>query len=260
MIKTFDKMDTAADFLEKEIDCNPKDALCCFDIDDTIVVIEHPAACALNCDKYGAHFDVMDAKFPYFKLSSLPLVCENKTSLFDDTFREAFARMPYRKIALTAAITGPYGNIKRIEVFRYETLKEHNVIFNDPLFADKDIILDDLPMYAGYYSACYKGVLCSNGENTTTNKGTTLCSLLKKVNFTPKYVVQFDDKEINLEFIDRELAKQFPNTKFIGILYTGAKNYHPKWNYEISEEGFIKYWEEAYHKGYSDRKKYVKDL
>ena len=260
MIKTFDKMDAVADFLEKEISCKPKDVLCCFDIDDTIVVIDHPAALSINYKKYKSHFDIMKSKFPDFELACLPLICENKTILFDDTFCESFNKMPYRKIALTAAMTGEFDTIKRIEVFRYERLKEHNIIFDDPLFADKDIILDNLPSYMGYYPVCYKGVLCSNGENTTTNKGSALCGLLKKINFTPEYVIQIDDKQLNLDFINEELSKQFPNIKFIGILYTGAENYCPEWNCEISEEVFVRYWEKFYHKGYSDRNKYVKDL
>ena len=193
MIKTFDKMDAVADFLEKEISCKPKDVLCCFDI--------------------------------------------------DDTFCESFNKMPYRKIALTAAMTGEFDTIKRIEVFRYERLKEHNIIFDDPLFADKDIILDNLPPYMGYYPVCYKGVLCSNGENTTTNKGSALCGLLKKINFTPEYVIQIDDKQLNLDFINEELLKQFPNIKFIGILYTGAENYCPQ---DISREDFIDFWVSNY--------------
>ena len=236
---TFNKMIDVINFLKEQIKCSPSEVICCFDIDQTICTIEHPAVYVQNYTKYQTELDEVLLGYKNSSFAHLPIQLDYASKIFDDTFYEAFDKIPYHKIALTAAMTGPFESINRWEIFRYEVLKQLDIVFDDPLFHDSDFILDDLPMYMGYRPVFYKGVLCSNGEYTTTNKGTALCSFLKKNDLRPKYIVQVDDKQFNLNFISDELSKQYPDTHFIGILYKGADNYCPQ---TISKEDFIKFW------------------
>ena len=245
--QTFKRMKDVSAYLQKKISkYNKEEVLIAIDIDLTLLQPDHPALYVPNVRKHlkiyrqiEKQYPNMDPTLPFAYSLLLPqhLVDEGIYALLEQ-FREI------KKIAFTATFTGPFLDIQRLEQLRYEQLKEKNLSFEDS-FSEKDFSLESCPSYRSTYPAYYKGVLCSNSERGTTTKGTVLCAFLKKLNWQPKCIVLIDDRTKNFEDVSKALKEHFPETKFIGIKYTGAHDYCPE---KITKEAFQTYWADCFHK------------
>lgn len=226
------------------------DVLCAFDVDLTLIQPDHPACHVPNIRKYLKAFrDIerqypnLDASIPFCYTFFEPQHVVDK-EIFD--VLEQLKNIP--KIAFTATPTGPFAEVKRLEVLRYQQLMEKQLQF-ECNFPEDDFILDECPAYRGTKPAFYKGVLCSNSENGVTTKGSVLCAFLRKLNWAPKLVILIDDRSKNLRDTAISLKKDFPNTKFVGIEYLGAHDYCSQ---RLTQDVFKNYWSTCFAKAQSN--------
>ena len=239
-------VDVGKYILKKIKNYNPEDVLCAFDIDLTLIQPEHPACYVRNLRK---HLDVlMDIQSQYSNLDpsiAFSYTFEEPQRIVDRGIYGVLERLKHiSKIAFTATPTGPFENVKRLEVLRYQQLLEKQLQFKCN-FAEDDFILDECPSHRGTKPAFYRGILCANSENGTTTKGSVLCAFLRKLNWTPKLIILIDDRSKNLSDTSIALKKDFPHTRFIGVRYTGAHDYCLQ---NISQEAFRDYWSNCFSK------------
>lgn len=218
----------------------PGDVLCAFDIDMTLLIPEHPACYVPNLRKHieiyrslQKQHATLDATLPFVWCFTHPHRLIDKGIY---TTLETLKGM--KKIACTATFTGPYMHYPRLEVLRYEQLKKQEISFEDA-FGAQDFVLEECPTYRSTKPTYYRGVLCTNSEQGTTTKGSVLCALLRKLQWTPKCIVLVDDRLKNLTDTEEAFRAQFPQIKFLGIQFTGAALYCPQ---DISEDDFRAFW------------------
>lgn len=243
--KRYRHMSDVGKYILKKIkNYNSEDVLCAFDIDFTLIQSEHPACYIPNVKKHLKIYHDIERQYPkldpsvaffYYFLEPQHLVDTGIYSVL-----EQLRDVP--QIAFTATPTGSFENIKRLEVLRYQQLLEKQLQFKCNT-QEEDFVLEECPSYRGTKPTFYKGVLCSNSENGTTDKGTVLCAFLRKLNSIPKLVILIDDRSKNLRDASRALKKDFPHTKFVGIQYLGAHDYCPQ---KISAEAYRDYWSSCF--------------
>jgi hypothetical protein len=200
-------------------------SLVAFDIDHTLLGRDNMATHPINL---ATHRKVLGACFA-------PLTKEHREEAFmltlkycdpiliEDDAPNFIKNIQAPVIALTATVTGPLGDSPRAEVFRYEELLKFGFDFSSS-FGELDFSMNTLPSYRGHTPTFYRGVLCSNGEHSPTDKGTVLIEFLKQVNYDPKIIVMVDDKLQNLEDIQKAVNLHNPNITYRGLHYLGAKN------------------------------------
>ena len=213
---------------------NRNDILYTFDVDDTLIKLDHPLVPYLK--EYNALYKELLEKYhritemdlrrylaPYVKLTELGASKWQKS-------------LTGKKIALTASQTGKCADGTLMTEYRYQELKERGITFEATFNTKEPVVLDKL-VYKGQYPTYYKGILFSLRKSEgAPSKGTVLCTFLEAIDYKPKGVVLVDDLEENLESVQMELGKQYSNTiDFIGILYTGAKKDEPSGNLTKAE-------------------------
>ena len=244
--KTFDRMGKVGAYLKRHIaSYDPKDVLCAFDIDMTLLQPEHPSLYVPNVRKYFKIYQSIRKKYPTLDTTLTFLysfLCPQR--IVDPEIYSVLESIPSKKIALTATLTGPFLQFDRLDVLRYKHLKEQGISFEGN-FNNEDFVLEECPSYRTHYPSFYKGVLCSNSEKGNTTKGTVLCAFLRKLNWIPKCIVLVDDRVKNLRDVYNDLKKNFPSIKFIGIEYLGAHNYCPT---TTTEAEFEQFWLDCFEK------------
>jgi hypothetical protein len=232
---SFNRMCDVGSYIATQTDpYKTEDILCLFDLDMTLTQPDHPAAYVPNLKKHLDIYRSIQSRYP--KLDTCLTFCFNfllPQRLTDNDILSVLALLKMRTIAFTATVTGDFLG-KRMEVRRYEDLKRLELSF-EHAFPQSEIILNACPRYRGYYPTYYKGVLFSNSERGNTTKGTVLCAFLDVIRYVPKCVVLVDDRPQNHFDVQTALSQTFPETKYIGIEFTGAANYCPK---EISAKDF----------------------
>lgn len=221
-----------------------EDILCAFDIDLTLIQPENPALYVPNVKKYIDVYQDIKKQYPNLD-TTLPLVFSlfEPQHLVDEAIYDILKQLHgVKTIAFTASPSGPYLQAPRVEIVRYESLKQFQISFEGQ-FQDEDFVLDECPSYRSSKPCFYKGVLCSNSEKGTTTKGTVLTAFLRKIGWTPKCVILVDDRAKNLSDVSISLKEDFPKTRFVGIEYLKAHDYCPQ---SISKEGFKLYWEKCF--------------
>ena len=243
-----DKIIKCYDFIKentKEYD-NPDDILIILDIDNTITYTDCPGVFWPNIRKYYDIYKEIQYKNADIdiNLGYLEIILTSKVEVFDKDIYKIIDDLKYKKLALTATITGSYLNCNNIQEFRYNQLKNNNISFENYFKVDNnEIIFNNFPKYLGSYPVYYKGILFSNSEKGSTNKGQLLDEFLKRVNYNPKCIILIDDNKRNHEYIIKELEQNRNNIKLINILYTGTYEFCP---IEISQEDFISFWENIF--------------
>ena len=232
--------------LKKIKNYNPEDVLCAFDVDFTLIQTDHPACYIPTVRKYVRILRELEQQYSKldFSVAFSHLFSEPQRVVDEGIYALLEQLKSIPQIAFTATVTGPFEDIKRLEVLRYQQLLEKQMQFKCKNSED-DFVLEECPVYRGTYPTFYKGVLCSNSENGTTTKGSVLCAFLRKLNWTPKLVILVDDRNKNHRDVSAALKRDFPHTKFIGIQYTGAHDYCPQ---IISAEAFRDYWTDCFTK------------
>lgn len=238
--KTFRHMSEVGRYILRKIkNYDSADVLCAFDIDFTLIQPDHPACYVPNIQKYIRILKDIESEYPEIdpSVAFSHIFAEPQRVVDKDIYPLIENLKDVPQIAFTATATGPFEDIKRLEVLRYKQLLEKQLQFKCNTTED-DFVLEECPSYRGTKPAFYKGVLCSNSERGTTTKGSVLCAFLRKLNWTPKLVILVDDRSKNLRDASMALKKDFPHTKFIGIRFLGAHDYCPR---DISPKDYRNY-------------------
>ena len=228
-------------FKEKANLFDNRSILCIFDMDNTITYTKAPAVYWPNVKKYKDVYDEIIEKYKDIDdgLAYINILTSHDVCIFDDDIYKVINGIKCKKITLTASITGPFKGIGKIEHFRYNILKKLNICFENE-FNLKHEVFDNFEKYLNSYPTFYNGILSSNSEKGTTNKGEVLCKFLEKVNFNPKCIIFVDDNKRNHENVEKELKKTFVDLELVNILYTGTYNFVPE---DISQKEFKEFWE-----------------
>lgn len=234
---------------------NRNDILYTFDVDDTLIKLNHPLVQYL--DRYGTLYKGLLEKYHRITEMDLRRYLAPYVELTELGSSEWLTSLKGKKIALTASPTGECADGTLMTKCRYQELKDKGITFEattfdieEPFDSDEPFDLKELA-YEGQCPTYYKGILFSLQQSKgSPSKGTVLCAFLKAINYTPACVVLIDDREENLKSVQTELGKRYSGTiNFIGILYTGAKNDKP--SDDMTEEKFKKDAEELFRECYS---------
>lgn len=222
------------------------DILIAFDIDMTLIQSDHPATSYSMMKKHGVLFkkilenlkgEARDLTF------NLPVTIPSKlVEKETPQIIQEFQTKGLKVIALTAALTGSLPQLSgesRIEKLRHSALDGFGINFENT-FSFKEVIFKTIPSYRNNHPTFFKGILFSNGEQGSHNKGTVLVTFLQHTKFTPKMVILVDDRKRNVEQVEQALKEHYPSTQFIGIEYLGAHNSPTQ---DISDTDFHSFWQ-----------------
>ena len=207
---------------------NLDDILYTFDVDDTLIKLNHPLLPYLK--KYNDPYKDLLRKYSRITEMDLRRYLASYVERTELGASEWLKSLTGKKIALTASPTGECADGTLMTKCRYQELKDKGITFEattfdieEPFDLDEPFDLKELA-YEGQCPTYYKGILFSLRKSKgSPSKGTVLCTFLEKINYTPKWVVLVDDLEENLVSVQNELKKRYPDKiNFIGILYTGA--------------------------------------
>jgi hypothetical protein len=126
--------------------------------------------------------------------------------------------LPPQTIALTASGTETCLG-KPITDLRYQELERLGISFEQAFpFSSRSI--DSITFENGTHPEYYRGILFSSPRlQGAGSKGAVLCAFLKTLPHLPKCVVLVDDRETNLQTVQQSLHQQFPDIRYVGILY-----------------------------------------
>jgi len=226
------------DLLKKEMQQMDKDRLVVFDIDQTLVVAAGHHDNWSNKKAQVIWKPLLDKLSLYMKatgdiglwkkliLSPKRLLDPTVLSIIDD-MKQKSAKI----IALTAAVTGSVGSIRRFEDHRFNDLKSLDVDFSDTVRAYPDITITELshlkdsPMAQKNknflkHPVFYKGILLT----AKYEKGEVLKAFLDKINWWPKKIIFIDDHLKYLKDVQR-VAKD-KGVDFVGLYYRAAEKAH----------------------------------
>ena len=250
MILEINSMKGIKDFINSNLNTdNQNKSIVFFDIDDTILIQDHPACYYSNIKKY--YDDIKQIHEEYHNVDSTVAFCNTlfyDSLVFDEGFYDIMNNVKCPKLACTALISGDYYCLRPIEEFRYQVLRSKNIIFEDQIPSlPQRIVFDSLPQYLGSYPVYHKGILVSNSECGPNNKGTVIESFLNYNNLCPEQIFMIDDKMNNLLNISAVLDHRSCN--FFGIHFNGAMNYLAP---DISQRDFINFWKHCYQRASDD--------
>lgn len=218
--------------------------LALFDIDMVILQPQDPAFQMGNMKRFSPickkvirelPSEKIDLFFILSTLSSEPALINQEMPAFLEDLRKRQIPM----MALTGNFTGKFDNIENMEEWKIKQLAKMDIHFSRQAPHEETIVFCDLPSYRQNYSTYTKGILFVNGS--TCPKGEALIAFLKKTNRTPKKVIFIDDREDNLKSVEASLKQLDPAILFIGLHFTGAKDYPST---PITEQLFESRWRE----------------
>ncbi|MBX9977229.1 MAG: DUF2608 domain-containing protein [Alphaproteobacteria bacterium] len=224
---------------------DPKDILVIFDIDSTLIMSKDSALHMTNIIKYrpAIHGHFADLSQDHRNLM-LNLCTQRPSQLLDvDTPKviDYIKNKGIKAIACTAASPGPFKQLNRAEVVRYETLKRYGIDFSGAFPDYADLTLVNVKGFLGRQPVFYQGVLCAAGEKNSPNKGKSVVEFLQTTHTNPKLIIFIDDNKNYLIDLHQAIKMYFPTTQFIGIEFTGEL--HQRTDF-ITEEQFVAYWKE----------------
>ena len=158
----------------KEID---SDTFAIFDVDMVLIQPSDPAFQMANMKRFSSICkQVMQKIPPEKKMVFLSLASISSDSILIDLRTPQFLRQLRQKgipaIALTANLTGEFGSIKSMEMWRIDSLNRLGINFSQSAPFQQNITFENLPSYRGNYSTYTKGILFVNG--TVCSKGEAL--------------------------------------------------------------------------------------
>ena len=224
-------------YLHKYIAVYPLNrTLCVFDLDNTLLTIDSPLVW-YRC-KYRSAYKKLRRRYPDVTTAMLYRALAPYVRLTDPDVLPLLQSLQTNAIGFTASGTGMYADQTTMERYRYEELKAKGITFEKTFSDHKQLTLKECKPYKGQYPKYFNGILFSLPKlKGKTSKGTVLCAFLKKICFHPECIILIDDRVINHHTVRKELKRHFPNTKFIGILYTGAQT---KYSNSLTEDEFLK--------------------
>jgi hypothetical protein len=140
-------------------------------------------------------------------------------------------------IAFTSTLTGQWGDINDGIAFRAKQLKSVDIDFSASFPLTKPLIFNQIKPYRNQHPEFKQGILAANGEQ----KGAALIAFLQKIDYKPNTIIFVDDREKNIQDVEKSLSQYNAKIKFIGIIYKGAERYPSE---RIDETSFKKAWVE----------------
>lgn len=193
-----------------------KNALVVFDIDETLIYPKNPVIQLKTIKKYPEvleQFRQLEDKKKQLLLTlfvlknEMHLINENTPSILESLKGKRATTM-----ALTASYAGDIGPFKKMEEYRWKTLSDLGVNFDDafprlrPFLLPKESAWELSPMF-------YKGIIYS----CFYPKGQVFVSFLRKLEKLPEYVLFVDDRKQHVE--DVEASLEAIGVKCQGLLY-----------------------------------------
>lgn len=223
----------------------PEKILVCFDLDFTIWMGKHPATQLANIKRYGNSFRrIMGEKDQLVGVIALNLAGQyGETKLVEDVTPHIIHNIQdtgVKTIALTAALSGRIGNIRRHEVWRAYQLRKFGIDFQSSFPDVREKYFLSLDRYNDNYSVFYEGILCANGEQHHISKGEVLVHFLHDIKYQPHVIICVDDRPQALESVRKALQLHKPNIQFVGLNYRRAYKLNSP---AISHESFQQFWE-----------------
>jgi hypothetical protein len=218
------------------------DTLAIFDVDMVLVQPGDPAFHMANMKRFGAIAKQITKEVPKEKqmmflslmtTSSDPLLIDECTLILLDQL----AQKHVPAMALTANLTGSFGQIPNMEKWRIESLSKVGIAFAKTAPFKGNILFNELPSYRGFYSSYLDGILFVNGA--AASKGDAFLAFIEKTELAPSKIIFIDDREDNLKSLEEAVKKLPYPIVYHGLHYTGALNYPSK---EISEQQFEARW------------------
>ncbi len=221
-----------------------QETLALFDIDMVILQPKDPAFQMANMKRFSPICKKVIQQLPSEKrdlflilttVSSDPVLIDAQMPvLLDDLTKRNVPKM-----ALTGNFTGKFGSIENMEEWKINHLSTVGINFSQGAPYEETIVFRDLPSYRQHYSTYTKGILFVNGS--TCPKGEALIAFLKKTSHKPKKVIFIDDREENLKSVESTLKQFDESIAFVGLHFTGAKDYPSTL---ITEQQFESRWQE----------------
>jgi len=243
--KTISSIDQAKPFLEKA----DKNTLVIFDVDYVLTQPADPAyqmKTILHHKKAWARMYERLTPLQYNIVSTLiasepfPFPIEMKMIQVIHKLQGRGVKV----IALTGILTGSLESQPSLQDWRYEALKAFDLDFSSSFKGMNDVVFTSLPLYRDNYPVFYNGILFSNGDANTTEKGKALTTFLKYVQehtgWLPTSIIFLDDRKYNLVSVAAACATFSPPIHFRGLLYKGANYYSSQ---PVDEKDFKAKWE-----------------
>ncbi len=145
-----------------------------------------------------------------------------------------------KSIAFSAALSGALTSTPRMEVWRYNMLKDLGVDFSHSFTHTPEITFTDIPAFFERHPVFYKGILCASRPLREDTKGPVLTAFIEKMKLNPKIVIMVDDTKQHLEDIEASLKVYDPKIRFVGIEYIKGREFTSGL---ISEKEFLAFWE-----------------
>ncbi len=217
-------MDMALYWIQQETaDYRPEDILCCFDIDDTLIQLDYPPLSSDSFQKHKKIFQSLQKRYcPHITESVLYFMLRAQVSshvhLTDPNLLYFLSYFPPQTIAFTASGTETCLG-QAITDLRYQELKRVGISF-EKAFPFLSRSIDSITFEDGTHPEYYRGILFSSPQlQGAGSKGAVLCAFLKTLPHLPKCVVLVDDRKTNLQTVQQSLHQQFPDIRYVGILY-----------------------------------------
>jgi hypothetical protein len=122
-------------------------------------------------------------------------------------------------IASTNGLTGDF-NGKKLEKFKYDILKQHQIDFSESLSQYQNIIFNNLKIFDNTYPILYKGILHSN----SLNEYSVILQLLKIIDFRPSILVLVHNDYNILNSLEIHLKSYSSKIKYIAYHYQNNSN------------------------------------
>ena len=142
--------------------------------------------------------------------------------LIDESTPEIIKKMQEKEMrifALTACL-----HHEKLNHLRENHLNTLGINFKKA-FDFSEVLLDEIEMHIGAHPGYLNGVLYTNGQFGSHNKGTVLKAFMEKIKKVPSYFVIIDDRKKNLEQLQQIFSDHYPDTKFLGILYSAEDQF-----------------------------------
>ena len=238
--KEFDNYIDISKFIQENTSSfNNNEVLCVFDIDNTITMLECEYSYWPNMCKYRNELNDILNKYSDIDLNFvyLNILINYPTKIYDRDIILFINELKFKKIMLTASVTGPYKNIDLIEKLRFDIIKNLGVSFENEFKSKEYLQFKNYKKNFESYPSYYKGIIFANSIHKESDKGPLLMDFLKLCEFSPKCIILIDDNEYNHDNFTKELGST--DIKLINIKYCGAEKYCPK---EVTKEDFIAFW------------------
>ncbi len=240
-----------------------EDIMVVFDLDETLVMYDHPAATSFALKKYAEIYkEIMSSLTPLEKDFALTILTQEIPQKLIDKKKPQIIKSLQKKdikiIALTSLLVNISKNSKKKAIFeKRDQLQKKGIDFTASLRGMTRVVpFFDFPQYGGQCPLFYHGILTSNGRYNGIGKGAVLGAFLTHIGprrlayvgagYEPKVVVLVAACKKNLREVDMYFQEYFPKIQFIGIEYQGAQTYVSS---DVREEEFREFWNSFAQKG-----------